>query len=184
MNLLCTGTYLHSIYIVLGITSNLEMIQSIQGDMHKLYTNTKDILYKGLEHGEFCYPQGSWNQFPVDTETIFRFQNFPQRGQLQSKSEMHKLLYTKQTDNKVLLYSRKWHPTPVLLPGKSHGLRILVGYSPWGHKESDTTERLHFTSLYSIGNYIQYPSINHNVKNMHIYVSESLCCTPETNTTL
>ena len=35
-------------------------------------------------------------------------------------------------------------PTPVLLPGKSHGLRSLVGYSPWGRKESDTTERLHF----------------------------------------
>ena len=35
----------------------------------------------------------------------------------------------------------------VLLPGKSHGQRSLVGYSPWGHKESDTTEQLHFTSL-------------------------------------
>ena len=31
-------------------------------------------------------------------------------------------------------------PTPVFLPGKSHGQRSLVGYSPWGHKESDTTE--------------------------------------------
>ena len=37
-------------------------------------------------------------------------------------------------------------PTPVFLPGKSHGLTILVGYSPWGRKELDTTERLHFTS--------------------------------------
>ena len=36
-------------------------------------------------------------------------------------------------------------PTPVLLPGKSHGRRSLVGCSPWGRKESDTTERLHFT---------------------------------------
>ena len=35
-------------------------------------------------------------------------------------------------------------PTPVLLPGKSHGRRSLVGYSPWGPEESDTTERLHF----------------------------------------
>ena len=41
-------------------------------------------------------------------------------------------------------WRRKWHPTPVLLPGKSHWLRSLVGYSPWGHKESDTTEWLHF----------------------------------------
>ena len=34
----------------------------------------------------------------------------------------------------------KWHPTPVLLPGESHGGRSLVGYSLWGRKESDTTE--------------------------------------------
>ena len=39
---------------------------------------------------------------------------------------------------------RQWHPTPVLLPGKSHGWRRLVGCSPWGRYESDTTERLHF----------------------------------------
>ena len=41
------------------------------------------------------------------------------------------------------LHSIQWQPTPVFLPGKSHGRRSLVGYSPWGHKESDTTERLH-----------------------------------------
>ena len=41
-----------------------------------------------------------------------------------------------------------WQPTPVLLPGKFHGLRSLVGYSPWGHKELDMTEWLHFTSLH------------------------------------
>ena len=35
---------------------------------------------------------------------------------------------------------RQWQPTPVLLPGESHGRRSLVGYSPRGHKESDTTE--------------------------------------------
>ena len=37
-----------------------------------------------------------------------------------------------------------WHPTPVLLPGKSHGRRSLEGCSPWGCEESDRTERLHF----------------------------------------
>ena len=54
----------------------------------------------------------------------------------------------------VYLYIRRrqWHPTPVLLPGKSHGWRSLVGYSPCGCWESDTTERLysHF-SLACIG---------------------------------
>ena len=39
---------------------------------------------------------------------------------------------------------RQWHPTPVLLPGKSHGQRSLVGCSPWGRKELDTTEQLNF----------------------------------------
>ena len=39
---------------------------------------------------------------------------------------------------------RQWHPTPVLLPGKSHGQRSLVGCSPWGREEPETTERLHF----------------------------------------
>ena len=43
-----------------------------------------------------------------------------------------------------ILWRRKWQSIPVLLPGKSHGQRSLVGYSLWGHKESDTTERLHF----------------------------------------
>ena len=41
-------------------------------------------------------------------------------------------------------WRRKWQPTPVFLPGQSHGQRSLVGYSPWGHKELDVTERLHF----------------------------------------
>ena len=45
---------------------------------------------------------------------------------------------------------RQWQPTPVLLRGKSHGLRSLVGCSPWGHEESDTTERLHFHCQYKI----------------------------------
>ena len=47
---------------------------------------------------------------------------------------------------------RRWHPTPVLLPRKSHGRRSLEGCSPWGRWGSDTTERLHFRfSLSCIG---------------------------------
>ena len=42
------------------------------------------------------------------------------------------------------VWRRQWHPTPVLLPGKSHGQRSLVGCSPWGREELDTAERLHF----------------------------------------
>ena len=49
----------------------------------------------------------------------------------------------------IYVQRRQWHPTPVLLPGKSHGWRSLVGYKPWGCYESDTTERLHFHFLLS-----------------------------------
>ena len=62
---------------------------------------------------------------------------------------------------KVYLWRRLWHPTPVLLPGKSHGRGSLEGCSPWGRWESDTTEQLHFHfSLSCIGegtgNPVQY----------------------------
>ena len=40
-------------------------------------------------------------------------------------------------------WSRKWQPTPVFMPGKSHGHKSLADYSPWSHKESDTTEHTH-----------------------------------------
>ena len=50
------------------------------------------------------------------------------------------------------LRRRQWHPTPLLLPGKSHGWRSLEDCSPWGHWGSDTTEQLHFHfSLSCIG---------------------------------
>ena len=52
----------------------------------------------------------------------------------------------------MLLPEKAMAPTPVLLPGKSHGWKSLVGCSPWGREESDTTERLHFHfSLSCIG---------------------------------
>ena len=68
---------------------------------------------------------------------------------------------------------RKWQSTPVPLPGKSYEQRSLVGYSPWGCKESDTTERLHFhpdftpISLVSYLTFIcvtyDYKLVRHNV---------------------
>ena len=57
---------------------------------------------------------------------------------------------------------KEWQPTPVFLPGKFHGLRSLVGYSPWGCKESDMTERLHF----HIRTYVHTYKVVLVVKNM------------------
>ena len=53
-------------------------------------------------------------------------------------------------------WRRKWQRTPVLWPRKSHGWRKLAGYSPWGCKELDTTEQLHF--LYFLCQALQGPS--------------------------
>jgi len=45
-------------------------------------------------------------------------------------------------------WRRAWQPTPVFLPGESHGQRNLMGYTPWGHRESDTTEGTSHTCTY------------------------------------
>ena len=67
---------------------------------------------------------------------------------LRSSSLPFETVYTIYTFD----WRRRWHPTPVLLPGKSHGWRSLMGCSPCGRKESDVTERLHFhVSLSCIG---------------------------------
>ena len=57
-------------------------------------------------------------------------------------------------------WRRQWQPTPVLLPGRSHGWRSLVGCSPWGCEESDTTEWLHFHLLYNIVLVLPYINMN------------------------
>ena len=69
-------------------------------------------------------------------------------GKESDRTEQLTLFHFVRCKYKILfkepLWRRQWHPTPVLLPGKSHGWRSLVGCSPWGHEESDTTEWLHF----------------------------------------
>ena len=61
-------------------------------------------------------------------------------GVTQSRTRLKRL----SSSSRGVIQKRQWQPTPVLLPGKSHGWRSLVGCSPWGCQESDTTERLHF----------------------------------------
>ena len=80
----------------------------------------------------------------------FLWASFGKSGQLeiqQRTKEPHSVVQVWSRENSseicTLLWRRKWQPIPVLLLGKSHGWRSVVGYSPWGCKESDTTERLH-----------------------------------------
>ena len=66
--------------------------------------------------------ENTWNDFGCWNETVFSNVNY-------------------------IPWRRAWQPTPVLLPGESHGQRSLVGYSPWGHKESDMTGGLSTMSI-------------------------------------
>ena len=54
----------------------------------------------------------------------------------------HRLLCSSNSKVGKFLWRREWQSTPVFLPGEFHGQKSLAGYSPWGGKESDTTERL------------------------------------------
>ena len=77
-------------------------------------------------------------------EFSFQFQRKAMPKNTQTTAQLH--------SSHMLVRRRQWHPTPVLLPRKSHGRRSLVGCSPWGHYESDTAEQLHFHfSLLCIG---------------------------------
>ena len=70
-------------------------------------------------------------------------------------------------------WGRKWQSTPVLLPGKSHGQRSLVGYRPWRHKELDTTEQLHFFS-FTLNILILYDQTYHLPFYSSCFLSKSL----------
>ena len=61
-------------------------------------------------------------------------------------------------------WRRKWQPTPVLLSGKFHGLRSLVGYSQWDHKKSDTTEQLQFNFVFVLCLYLCSTRFNASLK--------------------
>ena len=120
---------------------------------------TEDRAVKGSQLF-MCWVLG----WPLILLTCFLFPLLPtlasgtkmERGY--SIKEMHSfdtLTLKRKLINVTYTYSnrrRQWHPTLVLLPGKSHGWRSLVGCSPWGQEESDTTEQLHFHfSLSCIG---------------------------------
>ena len=106
------------------LTLSLKDLYSIN-DIHSSYYKNHQLIFLS----RFSYFGGSGMRWPsyIYDMTVKKNFNIP-RG---------------------YFWRRWWHPTPVLLPGKSHGQRSLVSCSPWGHKESDTTERLHFHFSFS-----------------------------------
>ena len=77
---------------------------------------------------------------------------YPTQSESSLSTKLGSLCYTATSHQ--LPWRRKWQPTPVFMPGKAYGPRSLMGYSPWGCKESNTTEQLHFTSEGYIGPYL------------------------------
>ena len=95
-----------------------------------------------------------WLENPQNIKVLLLFEQWHKAAVWDDSGKVAIMLVSTRTnkDNLTIAWRRQWHPTPVLLPGKSHGGRSLVGYSPWGREESDTTERLHFHfSLSCIG---------------------------------
>ena len=77
------------------------------------------------------------NEIVPFTETWMDLEHVIQSEVSQKKKNKYRILMH-------ICRRRKWQPIPVLLPGKFHGWRSLVGYSPWGRKELDMTEQLHW----------------------------------------
>ena len=81
----------------------------------------------------------AWPRYPLEDG-----ERWPVGGSLKYNTVLQLDRFCKEQGKWVEVRRRQWHPTPVLFPGKSHGRRSLVGCSPWGREELDTTERLHF----------------------------------------
>ena len=82
-----------------------------------------------------------YNNFEFNFPPCHFSSNFTSCGFMSPQFQPYTYIYTYISH----YWRRKWQPTPIFLPGKSRAWRSLVGCSPWGLKESDTTERLHFT---------------------------------------
>ena len=88
----------------------------------------------------------------MNTQSLLKFMSIESVMPSNHLVLCHPLLLLPLVFPSIRVWRRQWHPTPVLLPGKSHGRRSLVGCRPWGLEELDTTERLHFHfSLSCIG---------------------------------
>ena len=97
-----------------------------------------------MESEENRYRQPYLQSKDRDTDT--------ENKHMYTKGEGQGMNWEIRIDLYTIYAGRQWQPTPVLLPGKSHGQRSLVGCSPWGRDESDMTEQLHFHfSLSHIG---------------------------------
>ena len=119
-------------------------------------SSTPGVYSNSCPLSRWCYPTISSSVIPFSS----RLQSFPASGSFPMSQffatggqsirvSASTFVLAMNIQDWSPLRRRQWHPTPVLLPGKSHGRRSLVGCSPQGREESDTTERLHFHFSFS-----------------------------------
>ena len=104
------------------------------------FFSTHSFVNKNKNINYFLRKQYVYNTVCMQFEHFRELLNLIHRTQFQMYEVTFKLNLLKFWATIVM--RRQWHPAPVLLPGKSYGGRNLASYSPWGHKESDTTEQL------------------------------------------
>ena len=115
--------------------------------------------HKGVNHIQStCWQNESWSKkvnvalFCLNSEHISSTHSFCCSAHVHEWPQNHHKNCSIWGGVQINCRRRQWHPTPVLLPGTSHGWRSLEGCTPWGRWGSDTTERLHFHfSLSCIG---------------------------------
>ena len=107
-------------------------VQKMKTQVSYTSKNTQKIRFV-VTRGRNRGGETGWRQLKVQTSSY---------KVLITRDVLHSLINVINTA--ICPRRRQWQPTPVLLPGKSHGWRSLVGCSPWGRGESDMTERLHF----------------------------------------
>ena len=126
--------------------------QIINGIFHRTRTKKKITIH--IETKKTPNSQSSlekeewgWRNQPSWLQIILQSYSHQDSMVLAQKHKYRPMEQDRKPRNKSTTYGylwrRQWQPTPVFLPGESHGRRSLVGCSPWGHKESDTTEWLH-----------------------------------------
>ena len=137
-----TGVGCHCLLQCMEVQSESEVAQSCP-----TLSDPMDYSPPGSSiHGIFQARVLEWGAiaFSDCTPREVLFQGFSNHCQLKKKKVLCESLLEKQIlkfDNHCSRTRRgRWHPTPVLLPGKSHGWRSLVGCGPWGRWKSDTTE--------------------------------------------
>ena len=134
-----------------GVLANSSAaLSALDNDFWTLFTRERNkLLTCYLEFSCQCNPNWHrkgecWKNKQASLKSMKQHSIYRRQGGFPSASVVQNLPAHARDrgDDLKIPWRKKWLPTPVFLPGKSHGQRSLMGYSPWGHKGSDTTVQL------------------------------------------